>query len=89
MKYSMQTLCLEWQTRSPVFYAFLMTVALSRNKQSHLWLPSVALAGSILLKQRNSHMSATGAVIGILLKTGSIEVNNISILMVTILRKNQ
>ncbi len=89
MKYSMQTLCLEWQTRSPVFYAFLMTVALSRNKQSHLWLPSVALAGSILLKQRNSHMSATGAVIGILLKTGSIEVNNISILMVAILRKNQ
>ena len=77
IKYSMQTLCLEWKTRSSIFYAFLMTVALSRNnKQSH-WLPSVALAGSILLKQRNSHMSATGAVIGILLKTGSIEVNNI------------
>lgn len=77
MKYSMQTLCLEWKTRSPIFYAFLMTVSLSRNnKQSH-WLPSVALAGSILLKQRNSHMSATGAVIGIVLKTGSIEVNNI------------
>ena len=77
IKYSMQTLCLEWKTRSPIFYAFLMTVALSRNnKQSH-WLPSVALAGSILLKQRNSHMSATGAVIGILLKTGSIEVNDI------------
>ena len=36
IKYSMQALCLEWQTRSPVFYAFLMTVALSRsNKQSN------------------------------------------------------
>ena len=77
IKYSMQTLCLEWQTRSPVFYAFLMTVALSRSNKQSNWLPSVALAGSILLKQRNSQMSATGAVIGILLKTGSIEVNNV------------
>ena len=77
IKYSMQTLCLEWHTRSPVFYAFLMTVALSRSNKQSNWLPSVALAGSILLKQRNSQMSATGAVIGILLKTGSIEVNNV------------
>ena len=36
------------------------------------WFPSIAIAGSVLHKQRNSHMNASASVIEILLKTGSI-----------------
>jgi hypothetical protein len=80
VKYSMQSLCQEWQTRSKVFYAFLMTFDSTRSNKQAQWLPSVALAGSILLMQQNWHMSATGAAIGVLLKTGSLEVNNQGVL---------
>ena len=38
------------------------------------WLPSAVVAGSVLLKQRNQEMNATASVLGVLLKTGSIEV---------------
>ena len=37
-------------------------------------LPSAVVAGSVLLKQRNQEMNATASVLGVLLKTGSIEV---------------
>lgn len=38
------------------------------------WLPSAVVAGSVLLKQRNQEMNATASELGVLLKTGSIEV---------------
>ena len=75
----MQSLCKEWQNRAPVFFAFLMTVGLSHGTKDAKWLPSVALAGSILLKERNSHMNATARVLSVLLKTGSIEVRGINL----------
>jgi len=74
LNFKMESVCEEWKTRAPVFFAFLMTVALSQGTKEATWLPSVAIAGSILLKQRSSHMNATAVIIGILLKTGSLEV---------------
>jgi len=71
VNFSFQSLCEEWKTKAPIFYAFLMTVARSKNAT---WLPSVAVAGSVLLKQRNTQMNATATTLGIMLKTGSIEV---------------
>lgn len=38
------------------------------------WLPSAAVAGSVLLKQRNPALNATASVLGVLVKTGSMEV---------------
>lgn len=38
------------------------------------WLGGRALAGSALLKQRNEEISATGAVMGVLLKNKTVEV---------------
>lgn len=72
--YDMEKLCDEWKDRAPVFYSFLLTSCTSKSSKHVKWFPSVALAGSILLKQRNNHMSATASVMGILAKTRSIEV---------------
>jgi len=74
MNFSMQSMCQEWKERAPIFYAFLMTTALSQGTKDASWLPSVAVAGSILLKQRSRHMNATATVLAVLLKTASFEV---------------
>ena len=75
INYDMLKLCEEWKRRAPIFYAFLLTCSTSKRHMHHsTWFPSIAVSGSILLKQRNNHMSATVIVIGLLLKTKSIEV---------------
>ncbi|KAK3748334.1 hypothetical protein QZH41_016897, partial [Actinostola sp. cb2023] len=43
VNFSFQSLCEEWKTKAPIFYAFLRTVARSKNAT---WLPSVAVAVS-------------------------------------------
>ena len=55
------------------FYSFLLTACTTGNSRI-TWLPSMAIAGSILLKQRNLHMTATAIITSLLLKTKSIEV---------------
>jgi hypothetical protein len=40
-----------------------------------LWFGSVAIAGSVLLKQKNEKMNATAAVLGIVMKSKSVEVS--------------
>ena len=56
VNFDFEKLCLEWKERAPIFYAFLMTCATTTRKEiAPEWLPSIAVAGSILLKQRNSH----------------------------------
>lgn len=72
LNFDLIKVCEEWKERAPVFYSFLLTCC--STKQTQESLPSLAVAGSILLKQRNNHMNATAAVLGILIKTGSIEV---------------
>ena len=72
--FSFADLCLEWKERAPIFYAFLMACATNKTKDQPEWLPSVTIAGSVLLKQRNSHMTATASILGILMKSRSIEV---------------
>ena len=71
VNFSFESVCEEWKTKAPIFYAFLMTVA---NSKDATWLPSVAVAGAALLKQRNTRMNAIAAILGIMLKTRSIEV---------------
>ena len=74
--FKFQSLCDEWRERSPLFFSFLMTCCISGHSrdQAVKWLPSAVVAGSVLLKQRNQEMNATASVLGVLLKTGSIEV---------------
>ena len=74
--FKFQLLCDEWRERSPLFFSFLMTCCISGRSrdQAVKWLPSAVVAGSVLLKQRKQEMNATASVLGVLLKTGSIEV---------------
>ena len=71
--FGFEELCREWSERSPVFYSFLLTARTTGNSR-RTWLPSMAIAGSILLKQRNPHMNAAASITSLLLKTKSIEV---------------
>ena len=73
VNFDFEKACLELKAKAPIFYAFLMTSACNK-KENPEWLPSVVVAGSVLLKQRNSHMNACATVIGILLKSRSLEV---------------
>ena len=72
--FDFELLCNEWRERAPVFYAFLLTSCTNKRTKSNTWFGSLALAGSILLKQRNAEMSSTASVMGVLLKSKSIEV---------------
>ena len=74
-KFSFEALCEEWRQRAPLFFTFLMMCCGSGVAREDVrWLPSAAFAGSVLLKQRNPALNATGSVLGVLVKTGSVEV---------------
>jgi hypothetical protein len=75
MKFSLEQLCDEWEKRAPIFYLFLVASSITKTTKNKSWLPSVAVSGSVLLKQRNGDMSATAYVLGILLKSRSTEVS--------------
>lgn len=49
----------------------------TRKEIAPEWLPSIAVAGPILLKQRNSHMNGCATVLGILIKSRSLEVRQL------------
>ena len=73
-KFDLQLVCDEWREQGPVFYSFLLTSAINKRTKSFSWFGSLAIAGSILLKRRNKDISAAASVIGILLKSKSVEV---------------
>lgn len=72
--FDIQHVCEEWKVRAPLFYSFLMTSASNKRTKVSSWFWSVAVAGSVLLNQRNKQMDATSALLGIMMKTKSIEV---------------
>ena len=80
-KFDLQLVCDEWRERAPVFYSFLLTSAINKRTKSFDWFGSLAIAGSILLKQRNKDMSAAASVIGILLKSKSVEVRFVLLIL--------
>ena len=53
----------------PLFYSFLMTSAVNKRTKECSWFSSIAIVGSVLLKQRSEKMDATG----VLLKSKSVE----------------
>ena len=72
--------CSEWKERAPIFHAFLTARAAIKNskkKNSLECLPGVAVAGTVLLKQRNTQMNAGFAkILGFLIKSKSLEVRS-------------
>ena len=76
-KFDLELLCNEWRARAPLFYSFLMTVATNKITKGSQWFGSVAVAGSVLLKQKSEKMNATSTVLGIVMKSKSIEVSSL------------
>jgi hypothetical protein len=74
-KFDLKLLCNEWREKAPLFYSILMTVSANKRTKGSLWFGSVAIAGSVLLKQKNEKMNATAAVLGIVMKSKSVEVS--------------
>ena len=74
-KFDLQLLCNEWKERAPLFYSFLMTSAVNKRTRECSWFSSIAIARSVLLKQRSEKMDATASVLGVLLKSKSVEVS--------------
>ena len=72
--------CSEWKERAPIFHAFLTACAAIKNskkKNSLECLPGVAVAGTVLLKQRNTQMNAGFAkILGFLIRSKSLEVRS-------------
>ena len=77
--------CSEWQERAPIFHAFLTACAAIKNskkKNSPECLPGVAVAGTVLLKQRNTQMNAGFAkILGFLIRSKSLEVRSYFLLL--------
>lgn len=73
---SMEKICMEWKSRAPLFYSILLTCCTSNSKNGNNtgWFPSMAVAGSTLLRERNTQLSALASVLGLTLKTRSVEV---------------
>ena len=72
--FDLQQVCEDWKVRAPLVYAFLMTSASNKRTKASSWFGSVAVAGSVLLKQRNKQMDVTSSLLGMMMKTKSIEV---------------
>lgn len=72
-QFSWDQLLSEWRSEAPLFYQFLETTAMSSSKLNEdvEQIPAVCLAGSILLRSRNIHMSAVQHILGLLLFHGN------------------
>ena len=63
MTFNEESLCHEWMDKAPIFYSMLQSSALSERRKDFntvTWLPSIAMAGSVLLRERSRGMDATG-----------------------------
>ena len=69
----------EWSTRAPIFYAFLVTAGVPPRRadvDSVKTLPSIAVAGSVLLRERCKEMNALQHLISLIIKFSPYQVNN-------------
>ena len=79
LEFSLEKVCSEWAERAPIFYLFLRGCC-SKCKSTAKdleWFPAMAVAGSVLLKQCNKHMNALASIIGLIVKTKSLEVSQL------------
>lgn len=71
LEFSMQALMSEWQRDAPLLHQFLITAASSSSTSTTDQIPQICMAGSILLRARNIHMSAFQHIVGLLLFHGN------------------
>ena len=69
--FNMDDLALEWQQQATLLHQFLLTASSSASAPNTTNIPPVCMAGSILLRARNIHMSAVQHLVGLLLFHGN------------------
>ena len=77
LQFHPEALCEEWLKRAPLFYSILLSSALSERRKdvkTVTWLPSVALAGSILLRERSRGMDAMPLLVSTIIKASGSQV---------------
>ena len=83
--FNYKKVCSEWKERAPIFHAFLMACAAIKNSTKKNFpecLPGVAVAGTVLLKQRNTQMNAGFAkILGFFIRSKSLEVRSYFLLL--------
>ena len=72
----LSSLCLtdlldEWKREPPLLHRFLLTISCCKGVPSNDKIPPICMAGSILLRTRNIHMSAMQHYTGLLLFHGN------------------
>ena len=78
MIFSPEALCNEWPNiKAPIFYSILLSSALSvrrNNFNTVTWLPSIAMAGSVLLRERSRGMDAMQLLVTTIIRSSSSQV---------------
>ena len=74
MSFSWDNLLAEWEKEAPLLHRILTSVAKPKRADTLTkeHIPSVCIAGSILMKSHNIHMSAVQHLIGLLLLHGGV-----------------
>ena len=88
MNFDFESLCLEWKNKAPLFYSFLMSCALSerwKDVKTVSWLPSVAMAGAALLRERSRGMDAVQLLVTVLIRSSA---NQVLLILIVIERPN-
>ena len=78
LKFQPEALCQEWMEKAPLFYSIILSCALStrrKDTKTVTWLRSVAMAGSILLRERSRGMDAMQLLVTTIIKSSDSQVN--------------
>lgn len=77
MDLNVEDICTEWMRRAPIFYAFLMTAGVPSKRKdaaSLKSLPSIAVSGAVLLRERCKEMNALQHLISMIIKFSPFQV---------------
>lgn len=76
-KFNPENLCQEWNNKYPIFYSVLLSSALSARRtvfNTVTWLFSIAMAGSVLLRERSRGMDAMQLLVTAIIKSSASQV---------------
>ena len=74
---TIEDICAEWSKRAPIFYAFLVTAGVPPRRadvDTVNKLPSIAVAGSVLLRERCKEINAVQHLISLIIKFSPYQV---------------
>ena len=77
LKFNQESLCHEWMNEAPIFYLMLRSSALSERRKDFntvTWSPGIAMAGSVLLRERSRGMDAMQLLVTTIIRSSANQV---------------